>query len=75
MARSTAMGPRKFAKKIREPAQPAWTVAQIDIKWSRAVVLGLALMATSRGTSNTKRWEKGFAALSKFRAREGTVSR
>ena len=28
-------------------------------------------MASSRGRSNSDRWEKGFAALSRFRAREG----
>jgi hypothetical protein len=28
-------------------------------------------MATSQGASNTVRWEKGFAALAKFRSREG----
>ena len=28
-------------------------------------------MASSQGPSNTNRWEKGFAALAKFRAREG----
>ena len=28
-------------------------------------------MASSRGRSNTDRWEKGFAALSRFRARKG----
>ena len=28
-------------------------------------------MASSRGRSNADRWEKGFAALSKFRAHEG----
>ena len=28
-------------------------------------------MPASRGTSNTDRWEKGFAALAKFHAREG----
>jgi len=28
-------------------------------------------MASSRGRSNIDRWEKGFAALSKFRARKG----
>jgi hypothetical protein len=28
-------------------------------------------VASSRGKSNTDRWETGFAALSKFRAREG----
>jgi hypothetical protein len=32
---------------------------------------GLLLMATSRDTLNTDRWEKGFAALAKFRARKG----
>ena len=33
--------------------------------------MGLLFMATSRGRLNTDRWEKGFAALSKFHAREG----
>ena len=28
-------------------------------------------MASSRGGSNSDRWQKGFAALSRFRAREG----
>jgi Helicase associated domain len=33
--------------------------------------VGLLFMATSWGRSNTDRWEKGFAALAKFHAREG----
>ena len=33
--------------------------------------VGLLFMAISQDASNTVRWEKGFAALAKFRAREG----